>query len=116
MKKRHPRSCGLGPALQVIGGRWKATLIWELHARPARFGELRRRVPGISEKILFEQLRELEADGIVHREVFDTVPARVEYSLTDAGALLNRAVHALAEWGSEYGPPEAHPPEETAEV
>lgn len=104
MEDRQPLSCGLGPALKVIGGRWKASIIWELHAQPARFGALRRRVPGISEKILFEQLRELEAYGVVHREVFDELPARVEYSLTPAGALLNDAVHALSEWGTRYGP------------
>lgn len=94
--------CGLDAALGVIGGKWKSTILWELHFRPARFGELRRRVPGISEKVLFEQLRQLEADGVVRREIFDQVPLRVEYSLTPAGALLNSAAHALAEWGTKH--------------
>lgn len=101
-KRQQPDSCGLGAALNVISGKWKATILWELHARPVRFGELKRRMPGISEKILFEQLREMEADGIVHREAFDEAPPRVEYSVTQAGASLNDAVHALAEWGTKH--------------
>lgn len=95
-------TCGLSSALAVIAGKWKATIVWELHARPLRFGALRRALPGISEKILFEQLRELEAEGVVHREAFAEVPPRVEYSLTPAGSALNTAVHALAEWGTRH--------------
>lgn len=91
--------CGLERALAVIKGKWKPTIIWEIHERPLRFGDLRRRVQGITEKMLFEQLRQLEVDGIVHREVYDESPARVEYSLTATGAGLNAAVHELAEWG-----------------
>lgn len=94
--------CGLGPALRVIGGRWRPTIIWELHANPLRFGELRRRLPGISEKVLTEQLRELETAGVVHRHDFEEVPPRVEYSLTATGMELNAAVHALAEWGRAH--------------
>ncbi|RFA30014.1 transcriptional regulator [Alkalilimnicola ehrlichii] len=103
MSTKQPASeCGLGAALQVISGKWKPTIIWELHYRPARFGELKRRIHGISEKILFEQLRQLEDDGVVHREVFDELPARVEYSLTPDGSALNEAVHTLAEWGKRH--------------
>lgn len=96
--------CGLERALAVIKGKWKPTIIWELHAQPLRFGELKRRMAGITEKVLFEQLRQLEADGIVHREVHDALPARVEYSLTHYGAGLNAAVHALGEWGLRLPP------------
>jgi len=96
-------TCGLSAALAVIAGKWKATIVWQLHARPLRFGELRRAVPGISEKILFQQLRELEAEGVVHREILKAAaPQRVEYSLTPAGSTLNTAVHALAEWGTQH--------------
>lgn len=98
--------CGLGRALAVIKGKWKPTIIWELHERPLRFGDLRRRVQGITEKMLFEQLRQLEVDGIVHREVYDELPARVEYSLTATGAGLNAAVHELAEWGKRLPAPD----------
>ncbi|WP_129642290.1 winged helix-turn-helix transcriptional regulator [Peristeroidobacter agariperforans] len=101
------QACGLTAALNVISGKWKPTIIWHLHAQPLRFGELRRRLPGISEKILSEQLKELQLSGIVRREEFDEARLRVEYSLTPPGALLNRAVHALAEWGSAYGNPPA---------
>jgi DNA-binding HxlR family transcriptional regulator len=107
MKAIQPDSCGLGSALKVIAGKWKSTILWELHTRPVRFGALRRRLTGISEKVLFEQLREMEADGIVHREVFDDVAGRVEYSVTPAGASLNAAVHALAEWGNRHAAPVA---------
>jgi DNA-binding HxlR family transcriptional regulator len=102
MKAITPDSCGLGIALKVIGGKWRATILWELHAAPVRFGALRRRLTGISEKVLFEQLREMEADGIVRREVFDDVAGRVEYSVTAAGASLNDAVHALSLWGTAH--------------
>lgn len=97
--------CGLDRTLRIIGGKWKPTIIWTLHVAPLRFGELRRKIPGISEKILFEQLRELERDSVVLRREFAEKVARVEYSLTPAGALLNGAVHALAEWGTHYGAP-----------
>lgn len=104
MAKPNLFDCGLGPALGAIAGKWRPAIIWSLHAGPARFGELRRRVSGISEKVLFEELRELKKAGIVHREAFNELPARVEYSLTPAGAELNSAVHALAEWASRHFP------------
>ncbi|MGP3986902.1 winged helix-turn-helix transcriptional regulator [Streptomyces sp. 3N207] len=103
MTRQHPAACGLGVALAAISGKWKATILWEVHDRPVRFGELRRRIPGISEKVLFEQLRAMEADGLIRRDVFDEVPSRVEYTVTAAGASLNAAVHALAEWGLDHG-------------
>ena len=72
-----PDECGLGQALSVIGGRWKSAILWELHERALRFGELRRRLPGISEKVLYEQLREMERDGVVRREAFAEAVLRV---------------------------------------
>lgn len=100
--KNQPYSCGLGPALDVIGGKWKSLILWEVHERPVRFGELKRRVPGISEKMLIQQLREMEADGVVHREVYHEVPPKVEYSVTELGASLNEALAPLAEWGKKH--------------
>jgi DNA-binding HxlR family transcriptional regulator len=102
MRGEQPYSCGLGPAFEVIGGKWKALILWELSVKPCRFGELRRLVPGISEKMLIQQLREMEADGIVHREVFHEVPPRVEYSVTPIGASLNDALGPLADWGEKH--------------
>ncbi|MBC8038220.1 MAG: helix-turn-helix transcriptional regulator [Rhizobiales bacterium] len=102
MAKKKPESCGLGPALNVIGGKWKALLLWRIHTQPRRFGELKRLVPEISEKVLIQQLREMEADGIVHREVFHQVPPRVEYSVTKLGASLDTALLPLADWGMKH--------------
>jgi DNA-binding HxlR family transcriptional regulator len=98
-------TCGLDRALAVVAGKWKPTLLWELHAQPLHFGELRRQAAGISEKVLFEQLRQLEADGLVARDVYrQGAVTRVRYRLTDAGLGLNAAVHALAEWGTAHAP------------
>ncbi|MFD7322376.1 winged helix-turn-helix transcriptional regulator [Streptomyces sp. NPDC059875] len=95
--------CGLDAAVDVVGGKWKPLILWALHAHGAtRFGELRRRIAGVSEKVLIQQLRELEADGIVHREIYREVPPRVEYSLTDLGEALNTALLPLGEWGARF--------------
>lgn len=95
-----PENCGLDTALRIISGKWKPAIIWALHAEPLRFGQLRRKIKGISEKVLVEQLRELERDGVVLRRAYAETLPRVEYSLTPAGARLNGAVHAVAEWGT----------------
>lgn len=95
-------TCGLGPALDVVGGKWKALILWEINTQPRRFGELKRLLPGISEKMLIQQLRELESDGIVHRELFHEVPPRVEYSVTELGVELNAALGPLGDWGEKH--------------
>lgn len=102
MKATPSYICGLVPALEVIGGKWKALILWEMHAQPRRFGELKRLVVGISEKMLIQALRELEADGVVRREVFHEVPPRVEYSVTEFGASLNAALEPLCRWGEQH--------------
>ncbi|HEY2061901.1 MAG TPA: helix-turn-helix domain-containing protein [Amycolatopsis sp.] len=96
-----PRSynCGLDAAIDVIGGRWKSLVLWALHEEPLRFGELKRSVRGISEKMLIQSLRELEHDEIVHREAHAEIPPRVEYSLTERGQALNTALLPLGDWG-----------------
>ncbi|MHA7774449.1 winged helix-turn-helix transcriptional regulator [Roseibium sp. M-1] len=94
--------CGIGPAFEVMGGKWKAGILWELAAGPVRFGELRRRLQGISEKMLIQQLRELERDLLVTRKVYQEVPPKVEYELTDWGTSLNGALSAVADWGEAY--------------
>ncbi len=101
-------SCGLDAAIDVIGGRWKALILWALHDGALRTGELRRKVSGISEKMLIQVLREMEADLIVHREVFHEVPPRVEYSLTELGVRLNEALLPLGDWGEDNMPGIAH--------
>lgn len=99
--------CGIAAAMSVIDGKWKVSVLWELEQCPRRFGELRRLVPGVSEKVLAAQLRELETDGIVHREVYEEVPPRVEYSLTPLGHELNGALEALGAWGAKHLLPDA---------
>jgi DNA-binding HxlR family transcriptional regulator len=94
--------CGIDTAMEIIGGKWKVLILWALDERPPRrFGELRRLLPGITEKVLASHLRELEADGIVRRVSYEEVPPRVEYSLTDAGTRLNAALVPLAVWGRD---------------
>jgi DNA-binding HxlR family transcriptional regulator len=94
--------CGIDAAMDVIGGKWKVLILWALNERACRFGELRRLLPGVTEKVLASHLRELEVDGIVHREVYDEVPPRVEYSLTSLGVSLNGALAPLGAWGREH--------------
>jgi DNA-binding HxlR family transcriptional regulator len=99
---RQPYSCGLEAALDVVGGKWKPLVLWRLAQGPRRFGELRRLVGGISEKMLIQQLREMEQDGIVDRNDFREVPPRVEYSLTPFGVSLTVALRPLCDWGSKH--------------
>jgi DNA-binding HxlR family transcriptional regulator len=94
--------CGIDAAMDVVGGKWKVLILWALDERTCRFGELRRLVPGVTEKVLAAHLREMEADGIVRREVYDEVPPRVEYSLTSLGVSLNEALAPLGVWGREH--------------
>jgi DNA-binding HxlR family transcriptional regulator len=95
--------CPLEATLQVIGGKWKAVILYYLmHEGTHRFAELRRKIARISERMLTQQLRELEADDVVHREVYAEVPPRVEYSLTDYGRTLGPVTAALCDWGQRH--------------
>lgn len=94
-------SCGLDAAVDLVGGKWKPMVLWALSTRPFRFGELRREVAGITEKVLIQQLKELERDGLVRRDVHEQVPPKVVYSLTPRGESLNRALEPLGDWGEE---------------
>src|SRR5438067_6626916 len=100
--ERRTYGCGLEAALDVVGGKWKPIVLWRLAQGPRRFGELRRLVTGISEKMLIQQLREMEADGIVARKDFREIPPRVEYSLTPFGVSLSNALRPLCEWGKAH--------------
>jgi DNA-binding HxlR family transcriptional regulator len=99
MRRKH-YYCGLEAALDVIGGKWKVLILWALRADVQRFGELRRSVGGISEKMLIQHLKEMQADGIVVRKDFKEVPPRVEYALTPFGKSLYSALAPLCEWGT----------------
>jgi DNA-binding HxlR family transcriptional regulator len=105
MGTRVPRreySCGLEAALEVVGGKWTVLILWGLHDGPRRFGELRRQVVGVSEKMLIQHLKEMEADGIVTRKDYKEIPPRVEYALTSFGRSLCQALTPLCEWGEKH--------------
>ncbi len=95
-------TCGMDVALTVMGGKWKPLILFHLAQKPQRFGELRRLVVGISEKMLIQQLRELVSDGIVAREDFRELPPKVEYSLTEFGQGLAQALVPLCAWGTAH--------------
>ena len=88
--------------LEVIGGKWKALLVYRLLNGPLRFSELKRLVPDITEKMLTQQLRELERDGVLSRTVFAEVPPRVEYRVTEHGATLKPVLEAMCQWGRSH--------------
>ena len=94
--------CPMGATLDVIGGRWKGLILYHLLEETKRFGELRRLIPEASQRMLTMQLRELEADGVLHREVFRQVPPKVEYSLTEFGRSLEPTLRAMSAWGRQY--------------
>jgi DNA-binding HxlR family transcriptional regulator len=89
-------------ALKVIAGRWKAVLLYHLFDGPKRLSQLRRLVPAVSQKVLIQQLRELEEHGLVDREIFRQVPPRVDYSATALGLSLEPVLLALCEWGQRH--------------
>src|SRR6202158_3180974 len=89
-------------ALKVISGRWKAIILYHLFEGPRRLSELQRLLPDVSQKVLIQQLREMEEHGIVHREVFRQVPPRVEYSATPLGFSFEPVLLALCEWGRRH--------------
>lgn len=95
-------TCGLDAALAVIGGKWKPLILFHLAHDTRRYGELKRAVAGVSDKMLIQQLKELEADGVVQRVDYQTIPPRVEYSLTDFGISLADSLAPLCTWGSAH--------------
>jgi DNA-binding HxlR family transcriptional regulator len=94
--------CPVEATLDVIGGKWKVVILFWLRDETRRFGELRRKIPGISERMLIQQLRELEEHGVVHREVYPEVPPKVEYSLTDYGRTLRPITDLMCAWGKKH--------------
>lgn len=96
-------SCPVTATMKVLGGKWKAILINAIyHTSPARFGELRRSVKGITQSMLTSQLRELEDDGVINRKIYAEIPPRVEYTLTEFGLTLSPIILSMADWGKQY--------------
>ncbi|MFT8363027.1 MAG: helix-turn-helix domain-containing protein [Sporolactobacillus sp.] len=93
------KACPVEITLSVIGGKWKGVVLYHLQNKPLRFNELRRLIPDVTQRMLTLQLRELEADGIIHREVYPVVPPKVEYSLTSFGKTLSPIILAMRQWG-----------------
>ena len=99
----HPSgfTCGLDVTLRVISGKWKPLILYFLAQGPNRYGELRRAVRGVSDKVLIQHLKEMEADGILIRHDYKEVPPRVDYSVTPLGRSLAKALEPLCNWGTE---------------
>ena len=96
-------SCPVTATMKVLGGKWKPILINAIyHTAPARFGELKRSVIGITQSMLTQQLRELEDDGIISRKIYAQIPPKVEYTLTEFGLTLSPVIQTMANWGLEY--------------
>ncbi|MDR2522312.1 MAG: helix-turn-helix transcriptional regulator [Synergistaceae bacterium] len=100
--KHREYECPLTLALEIIRGKWKTLVMYHLRHGTLRTGEIKRRIPGITQKMLTQQLRELERDGLVIRKTFDTVPPRVEYSLTELGVMAKPILEAMCSWGWTY--------------
>ncbi len=95
-------SCFVDQTLQVIGGRWKLLILKNLYSKTLRFSELQRAIPDVSQRMLTQQLRELEADGIVSRKVYPQVPPKVEYAQTELGKSLGPILEAMHAWGDSF--------------
>lgn len=95
-------SCPVAATMTQIGGKWKPIILYLISHDVNRFGEMLRMIEGISKKMLTKQLRELEADGLIHRKVFAEVPPRVEYSITERGESIRPIIIAMREWGLKF--------------
>ena len=94
--------CHMELTIDIIGGKWKSLILWHLGENTLRFGELKRTLPKITQKMLTQQLRQLEKDGLVDRFVYTQVPPKVEYSLTDTGKTLLPVLETMYRWGINY--------------
>ena len=95
-------SCGLDATLRIISGKWKPLILFFLRDGPKRYGELKRLTQGVSDKVLIQQLKDLEADHVIARNDYREVPPRVDYSLTPLGGSLAEAIVPLCTWGTEH--------------
>ena len=98
----HFENCPVEATLELIGGKYKALILWHLSEKKLRFSELRKVITSATPKMLTQQLRELEANALIHREVFPVIPPKVEYSLTETGRSLMPILVAMRDWGADY--------------
>ena len=101
-KTKELQACPVETTLTLIGNKWKALILRDLMPGTKRFGELKKSIDTVSQKVLTAQLRDMEANGLVHREVYAEVPPRVEYSLTKLGQSLKPILDAMWNWGEDY--------------
>jgi len=94
--------CPVEAAINLIGGKYKALILWNLMGKTLRYSELRKEIPHATPKMLTQQLRQLESDGLLHREVYPEVPPKVEYSLTEFGKSIRPVLEAMYGWGTGY--------------
>ncbi|MCW3464632.1 winged helix-turn-helix transcriptional regulator [Chitinophaga nivalis] len=106
--------CGTAYTLQLIGGRWKPTILWRLLDGKLRYNELKKSISGISERVLVLQLRELEKDNLIKRIIYPEVPPRVEYELTPLGFSMEALLQHIADWGYTHMHADTSAPAETA--
>lgn len=102
LKKEELPECPVATTVQLIGNKWKLLILRNLRMRPWRFNELQKSLEGISQKVLTESLRSMEADGIIVRTVYAEVPPRVEYSLSQLGETMRPILDAMEKWGNDY--------------
>lgn len=99
--RNRTEACPIEELMDILGGRWKVFILWELIQGPRRSTELRRSIPPVSQKVFVQQIRDLENDGLVRRTVFATVPPRVQYEATPLGRSLRGLLEAMCNWSSE---------------
>lgn len=103
MEKERVYNCGFELTIELMGGKWKGLILWYLHEHGTlRNGELMRLIPSITQKMLTQQLREMEDSKLIVRRVYEQVPPKVEYSLTLHGQKLRKILESMKEWGNEY--------------
>ena len=99
---KNPSNCPVETTIELIGGKYKALILWHLSEGTLRFSQLQKVITNATPKMLTQQLRELEAQALIHRRVYPVIPPRVEYSLTELGASLMPVLMSMRDWGADY--------------
>lgn len=101
-QNRTDKNCPIEFTIDIISGKWSMWILWTLQEGPLRFGELKRRIPGITEKMLIQQLKKFEENNIVSRKAYSQIPPKVEYTLTEDGQSLKAIMQSIKQWGDEH--------------